>query len=201
MIEADALILHLNPLQEVLQPEGDTDFSDLASKIGEIKTSLNVPVIVKEVGWGISLQTAKLLSDAGIEYIDIAGAGGTSWSQIEKFRSTNDEQTQIAEIFRDWGIPTADSLIELSHSELPISILASGGLRTGLDAAKCLALGAIICGFAGRLIKAATISEEAITVQLNMIMKELQLTMFAAGVRDIDTLKNTPINKKYSKRD
>jgi isopentenyl-diphosphate delta-isomerase len=196
MIEADALILHLNPLQEALQPEGNTDFSGLLSKISEVVSGISVPVIVKEVGWGISSETAASLSNAGIKYIDVAGGGGTSWSQIEKFRSENKEQADIAALFRDWGISTADSVRDLANSNLPISIFASGGLRSGLDAAKCIALGADLCGFAGRIIKAATNSSDAVIAQLNMIKKELQISMFAAGVPDIKTLKTTPIKTR-----
>jgi isopentenyl-diphosphate delta-isomerase len=196
MIEADALILHLNPLQEALQPEGNTDFSRLLAKISEVVSKLSVPVIVKEVGWGISSEAAARLSNAGVKYIDIAGSGGTSWSQVEKYRSESRVQAEIAALFRDWGISTAESLHDLLNAKLPISIFASGGLRTGLDAAKCIALGADLCGYAGRIIKAATISADAVIDQLNMIKKELQISMFAAGVPDIKTLRTTPIKRR-----
>jgi len=196
MINADALILHLNPLQEALQPEGDTNFSDLINKIAEVSSGLKVPVIVKEVGWGISTETATQLYSAGIKHIDVAGAGGTSWSQIEKYRAQNVKNSEIAETFKDWGIPTCESIIKLSDSKLPISIFASGGLKNGVDVAKCLALGADICGFAGRIIKAASQSAEAVSDQLEIIIKELQITMFAVGARDITALKNTLIIKR-----
>src|SRR5574338_198022 len=118
MIEADALILHLNALQEAVQPEGDTQFAGLADKIAEVCSVMPVPVIVKEVGWGISERAARLLADAGVAAIDVAGAGGTSWSQVEKYRIEDESLARVASAFRGWGIPTADS-IEMVRKAAP----------------------------------------------------------------------------------
>ena len=196
MINADALILHLNPLQEALQPEGDTDFSSLLPKIEKIAAKLSVPIIAKEVGWGISAETAEHLFNARVKFIDVAGAGGTSWSQIEKFRSEDQMQKEIADLFIDSGIPTSESIRAIKESNIPVSIFASGGLRTGLDAAKCMALGADICGFAGEILKSAVKSEEETINHLIKIKKEIQLTMFVIGSKNISELKNTQIKSK-----
>ena len=149
MIEADALILHLNALQEAVQPEGDTRFAGLARKIAEICRALPVPVIAKEVGWGISAQAARLLRDAGVAAIDVAGAGGTSWSQVEKYRIENESLARVAAAFKDWGIPTADSVRQVREAAPELIVFASGGLRSGVEIAKCIALGARLGGMAG----------------------------------------------------
>lgn len=191
MVEANALILHLNPLQEALQPEGDTNFSDLLPKISSLCRSISIPVIIKEVGWGISVNVAARLKDAGVAAIDVAGAGGTSWSQVEMFRSANTSQKNIASHFRDWGIPTAQALLAIKEQNLGVPIIASGGLQTGIDIAKCLVLGADLCGFAGRLLHAAIESEQAVFEVLDEIERELRITLFACGAGNIAAMKNT----------
>ncbi|MEN6408119.1 MAG: type 2 isopentenyl-diphosphate Delta-isomerase, partial [Anaerolineaceae bacterium] len=146
MIEADGLFLHLNAVQEAVQPEGNTNFSGLLAKIEQVCHRLTVPVIAKEVGWGISEQAARALANAGVAAIDIAGAGGTSWSQVEMYRAKNAAQTHIAATFQNWGIPTAESLC-LVHQALPDMLLfASGGLKGASDLAKSIALGATLGG-------------------------------------------------------
>ena len=181
MIEADALNLHLNALQEALQDEGDTQFRGLLSKIEQVCTELSVPVIAKEVGWGISVDTTRRLMDAGIAAIDVAGAGGTSWSQVEMHRSTSEIRAAIAAGFIDWGTSTSDAITRI-HTEFPeLPIIASGGLRTGMDIAKCIALGAGLGGIAGPFLKAAVLSTQAVLDQINIIQQTLQIAMFASG--------------------
>lgn len=195
MIEADALILHLNPLQEAVQPDGETHFKGLLNKIEKVCKQLPVPVIVKEVGWGISEQTAVRLAEAGVSAIDIAGAGGTSWSQVEMHRAKNDSQRRLAEAFFDWGISTSDSINYVRKAVPDMKIIASGGLRNGIDIAKCIALGAALGGMASPFLKAATISEQAIIQTIQEIAHELQVCMFASGVANIQELHNTSLVK------
>ncbi len=188
MLEADALILHLNPLQEALQPEGDTDFRQLAEKIGRICQDIEVPIIVKEVGWGISERTARLLADAGVFAIDVAGTGGTSWSQVEMHRAADEASREIAAAFADWGISTAESLLNVRRAAPQMIIFASGGLRSGVDIAKALALGATLGGMAGEFLHAANRSTEAVIERIRVIEKELQIAMFATGAKTLERL-------------
>lgn len=194
--EADGLILHLNPLQEALQPEGQTNFSGLIVKIEQLCRQLTVPVIVKEVGWGISDKVAIELRNAGVAVIDIAGAGGTSWSQVEMFRSQNEARTRISSHFRDWGIPTAQSLLIVKHAVPEIPVIASGGLKNGIDLAKAIAMGASLGGIAGRFLKAAVLSSLEVINLVNEIQEELRIAMFASGARTISELSKTPIQKR-----
>lgn len=191
MVEADALILHLNPLQEALQPEGETKFSGLLRKIENICTHLPVPVIIKEVGWGISEEVARMLASAGVKAIDVAGAGGTSWSQVEMYRTRNDDLAQVAAAFRDWGIPTADSILMVRQGAPGMTIFASGGLRDGIDIAKCLALGASLSGMAGPFLKTAVLGVEESIAAIDVLKEQLHVCMFAAGIKDILTLRQT----------
>lgn len=185
MIEADGLFLHLNALQEALQPEGDSNFSNLLEKIETICRNLPVPVIVKEVGWGISGDTARHLTDAGVAAIDVAGAGGTSWSQVEMHRMKDLRRAAIAAAFRDWGIPTAES-IKLVRAAVPnLPIIASGGLRNGVEIAKTIALGASLAGMAGPFLKAAARSQEETVALVEDVITELRIAMFAAGAPDL----------------
>ena len=192
-LEADALLLHLNPLQEVLQPEGNTNFSGLLSKIEKICQSLNVPVIVKEVGWGISAEVAAQLSSAGVAAIDVAGAGGTSWSEVEKYRHGDEILQRIAGCFRDWGIDTATS-IKLVRKTVPrMAIIASGGITNGIEIAKCIALGASMAGMARRFLQAANQSPDAVDCLINEIQMQLKICMFVVGAKDIEGLKKIPL--------
>ncbi|MBN1535145.1 MAG: type 2 isopentenyl-diphosphate Delta-isomerase [Anaerolineales bacterium] len=193
MAEADALCLHLNPLQEAVQPDGETHFKGLLKNIEIICQKLPVPVIVKEVGWGISEQVAKYLAEAGVSAIDIAGAGGTSWSQVEMYRANNESQHRLAAAFYRWGIPTSDSIIYVRRSTPQMKIIASGGLRTGIDIAKCIALGATLGGMANPFLKSATISVESTLQVIQEITREIQVCMFASGVASISQLQNTPL--------
>lgn len=195
MIAADALILHLNPLQEAVQPEGDTNWAGLLKKIEHICSRLPVPVIAKEVGWGISERAARMLTEAGVAAIDVAGAGGTSWSQVEMHRAPDAQRAALAATFVDWGIPTADSLLAARAGAPGVMLFASGGLRDGLDIAKCIALGATLGGMAGPFLRAAAQSADAIRDLTALTIRQLQVSMFAAGAGTIEELQHTPLVK------
>lgn len=187
MIEADALALHLNALQEVIQPGGNTNFSELLPKIEEICSGVSVPVIVKEVGCGMSKRVANELITAGVKCIDVGGYGGTSWNRIEGYRVTG-EKKELSEVFDGWGIPTAISLLEIKDLDCPK--IASGGIRTGIEAAKAIALGADIVGLALPLLKALDKSgEEGVMDYLHQFIDELKLAMFLVGAKDLASLK------------
>jgi isopentenyl-diphosphate delta-isomerase len=193
MIEADALILHLNALQEAVQPEGDTHFSGLLKKIEAVCRTLPVPVIAKEVGWGFSEQAAHQLSEAGVAAIDVAGAGGTSWSQVEMHRAKTESQARLAAAFIDWGIPTAQAIQNVRKAAPQLIVFASGGIRTGIDIAKCIALGATLGGMASPFLKAAARSVEDTIQTIQEIRREIQVCMFAAGAKNLDELSHTPL--------
>ncbi|HEY5729427.1 MAG TPA: type 2 isopentenyl-diphosphate Delta-isomerase [Anaerolineales bacterium] len=189
MIEADALILHLNPLQEAVQDAGDTNFAGLANKIEEMCKQMEVPVIAKEVGWGISEKTAKLLADCGVSAIDVAGAGGTSWSQVEMHRAPDKFTRQLAATFVGWGIPTSDSILIVKRVVPDMTIFASGGLKDGLDIAKCIALGATLGGMAGQFLKAAAVSTEKAVEMMKLTKRQIEVTMFNVGAGELESLK------------
>ena len=191
MIQADALILHLNPLQECLQFGGNTNFRGLLRKIEAVCSKLSVPVIAKEVGWGLSAQTARMLADAGISALDIAGAGGTCWAEVEKLRIGEDSQRRVAESFSDWGIPTADSIRWVRETVPHIPIIASGGIRTGVEVVKALCLGAHVCGMAIPLLKPATISDGQVVDRLEEITLEMRIAMLCSGARTLEQLDNS----------
>ncbi len=193
MIEADILILHLNPLQEALQPEGEARFFALLPKIEAVCRALEVPVIVKEVGWGISEQVARQLASAGAAAIDVAGAGGVSWSQVEMHRAKDARQRQVAAAFADWGIPTAESLLMARRGAPGLPIIASGGIRDGIQIAKAIALGATACGVAGPFLHAASESTAAVSELIAVLVTQLRVAMFAAGAVDIPALQRAPI--------
>lgn len=196
MIQADALILHLNPLQEAVQDAGDINFEGLAKRIEEVCKQIEVPVIAKEVGWGISERTAKLLAECGVSAIDVAGAGGTSWSQVEMHRAPDEFTRQLAATFVGWGIPTAESILNVKRAlgnavdAVPgVHIFASGGIKDGLDIAKCIALGATLGGMAGNFLKAAAVSTEQAMEMIKLTKRQIEVTMFACGaerVRDLE---------------
>ncbi len=193
MIQADALYLHLNPLQEAVQHGGDTNFKGLAKKIEGVCKKLEVPVIAKEVGWGISERTAKLLANCGVAAIDVAGAGGTSWSQVEMHRASDEFTRELAAIFVGWGIPTVESILNVKKTVPDMTVFASGGLKDGLDIAKCIALGATLGGMAGNFLKAAAVSTEKAVEMMKLTKVQIQVTMFAAGVETLEELALTGV--------
>ncbi len=193
VLDADALVFHLNPLQEAVQPEGDTNFSGLAAKIGAIAEQLApLPVIVKEVGSGFTLGDANLLYDQGVDIIDVAGSGGTSWSRIENHRDASEQNENLGLLFQDWGIPTPRALVELAYLGSPFRVIASGGIRTGLDMAKSIILGASMAGLAKPFLDAALVSTEEVRKVIRRLRREFVTTMFLLGVRDIPGLTQRP---------
>jgi isopentenyl-diphosphate delta-isomerase len=196
MIQADALILHFNALQEAVQPEGNTRFAGLLQKIEQVCKSLPVPVIAKEVGWGFSEQAARMLAEAGVAAIDVAGAGGTSWSQVEMHRANNESQRRLAAAFVDWGIPTAEAILNVRNAAPGLTVFASGGLRNGVEIAKCIALGASLGGMAGPFLKAATRSLEDTILTIAEVRNEIRVCMFAAGAGNLEALHQTKLVKE-----
>jgi len=195
MLEADALLIHLNPLQEAIQPEGETTFNGVAARIAAIVEGVDVPVIVKEVGCGISASDAKHLEALKVAGIDVAGAGGTSWTAVEYFRAKDrrDEKRQrLGETFWDWGIPTAASLIETTRS-VHIPVIASGGLRSGVDIAKALVLGASLTGIAHPVLNPAFRGADKVKRKLQLFLDELKMTMFLVGASSVQLLRKTPL--------
>ncbi len=198
MAEADALILHFNPLQEAVQPEGDGDFSNLLSKVEEVCKRIPVPVIAKEVGWGFSKKAAAQLLSVGVSAIDVAGAGGTSWSQVEMHRAPTAHHAQVAGAFIDWGIPTAVSVQYCRQVSKTVPLFASGGIGDGIDVAKCIALGANLAGFAGQFLKAADKNGVQGVIELaELLTDELRVAMFCTGAADLDALAKVPLYTQF----
>ena len=194
MVEADALILHINPLQEAVQPEGDGNFAGLLDKIAEVCATIGVPVIAKEVGWGFSAEDARKLADAGVAAIDVAGAGGTSWSQVEMYRAPTARLARVAGAFIDWGIPTADALCYARDAAPTLPLFASGGIKDGIDVAKCVALGAQLAGLAGPFLKAAhSEGVEGVIELAGAVTDELRVAMFLTGSADLAALGRVPL--------
>ncbi|MFV9506839.1 MAG: type 2 isopentenyl-diphosphate Delta-isomerase [Oscillochloridaceae bacterium umkhey_bin13] len=191
MIEADALILHLNPLQEAVQPEGNTNFKGLLTKIEQLCRELDVPVVVKEVGNGIGAADAKRLYACGVRVIDVAGAGGTSWSEVERFRQPNDQGRRVAGAFADWGLPTTECVREVRAALPDATIIASGGVRSGVDVAKAIALGADLAGTAKPALVSAIDERgsEAVVEGLSSFIRELRVAMFCSGCADMAALR------------
>ncbi len=189
MIEADALILHLNPLQEALQPEGQTRFAGLLERIGQVCRALSVPVIVKEVGWGLAPQVAQRLVEVVVAAIDVAGAGGTSWSEVERYRHADPQAQAVAAAFRDWGLSTAEALRQVRAALPQATIIASGGLRTGVDIAKTIALGADLASMAQPFLRPALESAAAVVQTLQVLERQLRITMFVTGAGDLAALR------------
>ncbi len=193
MIDANALILHLNPLQEALQKNGDRNWAGLCAKIEEACEALEVSVIVKEVGFGISAKIARKLADLGVAAIDVAGAGGTSWSAVEGALSDDPATRRLADIYRDWGIPTAQA-IAAAHLACPDTpMIGSGGVRSGLDVAKAIRLGADLVGQAGAVLRSSTQGVEDVISHFETVIDGLRLACFATGSADLDALKQAPI--------
>jgi len=195
MIEADALIIHLNPLQEAIQPEGETFYLGVLGKIRKITESLDVPIIVKETGAGISAEDARKLEEAGVAGIDVAGAGGTSWAAVECYRAHQRGDHLAEEVgrgFWDWGIPTVASVVEVVQS-VNISVIASGGVRSGLDVAKAIGLGADLAGFALPILRPAVKGSEKVKEKIKIIIQQLRTSMFLVGASSTERLKKVPL--------
>jgi isopentenyl-diphosphate delta-isomerase len=192
MIEADALAIHLNALQEAIQPEGDTNFKEGLERIKEVASNLQIPIIVKETGAGIAYEEAKLLETAKVNGIDVGGAGGTSWAAVESYRERRESAKvrELGETFWDWGIPTAVTTIEVLKST-NLTVIASGGIRTGIDVAKVIALGAEAAGLAWPLLKPAV--EGYLKDAIRGLIEELRVSMFLTGSKTVKELEHKPI--------
>jgi len=191
MIEADALILHLNPLQEAVQPEGNTNFKGLLGKIEHLCRTLEVPVVVKEVGNGIGARDAQRLYACGVRIIDVAGAGGTSWSEVERYRQPDEQGRRVAGAFADWGLPTTECIRAVRAALPEVTIIGSGGVRSGVDVAKAIALGADLAGTAKPAL-ASAIDErgaEAVVEGLTAFIRELRVAMFCSGCATLADLR------------
>lgn len=192
-LQADALILHLNPLQESVQTHGDTNFKGLLGKIEQLCQQLPVPVIAKEVGNGISGAMVNRLQQAGVAAVDVAGAGGTSWAKVEGGRAQDPLQRRLGQTFADWGIPTADCILQARATAPQLPLIASGGLRNGLDAAKALALGANLAGMAYPFLRAASQSEAAVAALAEALAAELRTVLFCTGQATIADLQQAAV--------
>ncbi|GAB3459595.1 type 2 isopentenyl-diphosphate Delta-isomerase [Azotobacter salinestris] len=189
MLEADALIVHLNPLQEAVQPEGDRDWRGVLNAIGRLTARLEVPLVVKEVGAGISAPVARRLVEAGVAVIDVAGAGGTNWVTVEAQRARTPARKQVALAFADWGIPTAEALREVRQACPGTPLIASGGIRDGVDVAKAIRLGADLAGQAAAALSGALHSSEAVIEHFNVIIEQLRIACFCTGSADLAALR------------
>ncbi len=193
-IAADALILHLNPLQEAVQPHGDRNWANLLDKIEILVQQLPVPVIAKEVGNGISAALAQRLAECGVAAIDIAGSGGTSWSEVEAHRQQDPRRRQVAHAFASWGIPTALALLEVQRQIPHLPIIASGGIRNGVDAAKAIALGATLVGSAAPALQPAVNDQaQAVYDMFATLIEELRIASFCTGSINLKQLQQAPL--------
>lgn len=192
-IGADALILHLNPVQEAVQPGGDRNWQGVEAAIERMARALGVPVIAKEVGSGISGAVARRLADCGVAAIDVAGAGGTSWPAVEGARLAGAQDQNLGEIFRDWGIPTPVCLAEVHEACPHMPLIASGGIRHGLDAAKAIRLGASITAQAASLLPAAMQGPEAVAAHVAAFAEALRVACLATGSKDLAALAAAPL--------
>jgi len=195
MIEADALVIHLNPLQEAVQPEGETDYAGILEKLREITGALDIPVIVKETGAGISAEEALKLKEAGVSGIDVAGAGGTSWAAVEYYRAKKRGDHRAEEVgmdLWDWGVPTVVSLVEVLQT-VDLPVITSGGVRSGSDIAKALALGSDLAGFASPVLGPALKGSDEVKEKLRIVMHLLRTVMFLVGAGSTEELKESPL--------
>jgi len=193
MIDADAVAVHLNALHEAVQPEGQTTFKGVLGKICEIAGELDKPVIVKETGAGIAAEDAKKLEKAGVKAIDVGGAGGTSFAAVEYYRSeASSVRHFLGDVFWDWGIPTAVSLAETIQT-VKIPVIASGGVRSGVDIAKSLALNACLASVCQPALEAAVKGAKATERMLSLLIEELKTVMFLVGAEKVQNLAKTPV--------
>lgn len=200
-IEADALAIHLNVIQELIQPEGDKVFSGVIDNIKVLKKQYDIPIVIKETGCGISREVAQMLVDVGVDIIDVSGVGGTSWVAVEYYRAKKEKiksKMELGELYWDWGIPTAPSIIEVNSvlknsPHANIKIIGSGGIRTGIDVAKALRLGADYTALARPFLMVALESQESIENFIDKLLRELKITMLLTSSGTVDELKKAPI--------
>lgn len=192
-LQANGLIIHLNPLQEAVQAEGDRNWRGVLTQIARVVDSLEVPVIVKEVGAGLSASVASSLVKAGVQVIDVAGAGGTSWAAVEGERAANAADRAVAMAFADWGIPTASAVQAIRNALPDVALIASGGVRDGVDAAKAIRLGADIVGQAADALPGATLSTEAVIEHFQIIIRQLRTACFCTGSANLAALRHAPL--------
>jgi isopentenyl-diphosphate delta-isomerase len=193
MIGADALIVHLNPLQEACQPEGDRDWWGVGAALEALVRKLDAPVVVKETGAGISAATARRLEAMGVAAIDVAGAGGANWGLIEGERATEPGDKAHALAFADWGIPTARCIAEVRAACPGVTLVGSGGVRDGVDAAKAIRLGADVVGQAAGVLKAATLSSEAVVAHFDLAIRQLRTACLCTGSANLAALKQAQL--------
>lgn len=193
MIAADALVVHLNPLQEACQPEGDRDWWGVGAALERLVRALDAPVVVKETGSGLSAATARRLADMGVAAIDVAGAGGSNWALVEGERASEAADTAHAAAFADWGVPTARAIAE-ARAACPRSvIIGSGGVRDGVDVARAIRLGADMVGQAAGVLSAATVSTEAVIQHFQTVIRQLRTVCFCTGSANLTALRQAPL--------
>ena len=193
MIAADALVVHLNPLQEACQPEGDRDWWRVGAALEALVKALDAPVVVKETGAGVSAATAKRLADMGVAAIDVAGAGGSNWATVEGERAGDPADKSHAAAFADWGIPTARAIAEVRAACPKTLIIGSGGIADGVDAARAIRLGADMVGQAAGVLTAATVSTEAVEAHFQTLIRQLRTVCFCTGSANLTALRKAPL--------
>jgi isopentenyl-diphosphate delta-isomerase len=189
MLEANALIIHLNPLQEAVQVGGDRQWQGILEAIHRVVLSVGVPVVVKEVGAGLSAQVAVALVEAGVQVLDVAGLGGTSWAAVEGERAQHPADREVAMAFAQWGIPTALSLAMVRQALPETPLIASGGIRNGVDVARAIRLGADIVGQAAGVLRDATLSTAAVIEHFDIVIRQLRIACFCTGSADLQALR------------
>ena len=195
MVDADALAVHMNPLQEAVQVGGDTNYSGVLGKVRELAGALDTPIIMKETGCGVAYEEAVKMEEAGSAAVDVSGVGGTSWSAVEYHIAKEvgeKHQEHLGQALWSWGIPTAISVVETSQST-GLKVIASGGVRTGTEIAKSIALGADAAGMAKPFLKKAVEGRDQLAEHVDHIVQELKVVMFLTGARDVAALRNVPI--------
>lgn len=196
MIDADALIIHLNPLQEAVQIGGDRDWRGVLTAMEQLAARSSVPLVAKEVGAGLSPAVARRLVEAGVAVIDVAGAGGTSWAAVEGERALDPADRAVAMAFSDWGIPTAQALVGVRRALPATTLIASGGIRDGIDAAKAIALGADLVGQAASILASAVASTEAVVAHFEVVVRQLRIACFCTGSADLQALQRAPLSPR-----
>jgi len=193
MIDGDALIIHLNPLQEAVQDRGDRNWRGVLLAIERLAAVLEAPLVVKEVGSGLSAQVARQLLDAGVAVLDVAGAGGTNWAAVESERAANSHQRAVGEAFANWGIPTAQAIASVRQACPDAMLIGSGGIADGIDAAKAIRLGANLVGQAAAVLESALISSEAVVEHFRVLIEQLRIVCFCTGSANLAELARAPL--------